>query len=154
MCREFFWSPDQEIPIWLLFRNTLSIEGKLKGKVLNKQLHLDERIQLDHAAIFADGGLTIYDRETYNTQFTPYELRAISKNKDKYINQLLISSEHYSKLGYVMVRFIGDLDRDGIDDLILTYSMEGKAWDHVLASSRYAAPDQLYRTFHIGGGSD
>jgi len=148
-------SKDQEVPIWLFFRTTLPMAGELKGNMIDRQLHFGEQIHFGDATIYAFGKLERKENQlNYFLQYAPYELRVRSKKGEKILDQLLIKTEHFPDLGYVMIRFTGDLDRDGIDDIIFTHSMEGKGWDHVLASSRFAAPDQLYRTFHIGGGSD
>lgn len=148
-------SKNQEIPIWLFSHIALPMAGQLKGKIIDRQLNFGEQIRFGDATVYAFGKLAKQENQlNYFLQYAPYELRLRSKKGEKILDQLLIKTNHYPDLGYVMIRFIGDLDRDGIDDIIFTHSMEGKGWDHVFASSRYAAPHQLYRTFHIGGGSD
>ena len=148
-------SKDQEVPIWLFFNAKLPIAGELKGIAMDKHLHLGEKIYMKDAILYASGAVIANEKHpNVPLWYKPYELRARGQKGDKLMDQLIISSRHSPNLGGITLRFIGDLDRDGMDDIIFTYSENWKGWDHIFASSRYAAPDQLYRTFLIGGGSD
>ena len=148
-------SSDQEVPVWTFSRASLPLAGKLKGQEINTRFRLGEKLYLKDAILYASG--TVVPNEKHPDVplwYDPYELRVRGQKGSEVLDQSILSSKHSPNLGGVSIRFIGDLDRDGIDDFIFTYSENWKGWDHVFASSRFAAPDQLYRTFHIGGGSD
>ena len=127
-------------------------------------IFIGEKVFNGDAAIYADGILNrTGSGETNGFVLDPYQLRIeyYDYEKDQYCDQLLVFWKCWSGIfrrhGYeskVVINFIGDLDGDAKDDILITLQSTYKGWSYCLFSTRYAEEGQLFKEMIVGGGSE
>lgn len=155
-------SINKETPIWI-FRNIGQTSGKtVKGQLLNRMLFIGEKVDTNHGTIYVDGTLQKEDSlRIEGFRIDPYELRFQSRGGHELHDELLLRMNCWGgiskSIGYeaqVVVNFVGDLDGDARDDILITFQTTYKGWYYALYSTRYAVEGKQFKELIIGGGSE
>ncbi len=154
--------PD-EIPIWVFKGLNIIETKKIRGNIVNRMLFIGDKQGIDYGVIYGDGE-AIKGDSTFRGVFkeiNPYELRIQTQIKEEIIDQLLVKmrcfggmAEQYGYEAKAVVNFIGDLDGDNKDDILITYQTTYKGWYYGLFSTKFATGNKIFAEFKIGQGSE
>ena len=96
------------------------------------------------------------------SEINPYQLRIRTRTENgAIVDQLLLQMKLWSGdgafqgyEGRVEVNFIGDLDGDNKDDVLVTYQQTYKGWAYGLFSTKQAIAPKVFKEMTIGSGSE
>lgn len=155
-------SIDNEIPIWVFRKTGLNKEKTVRGQLLNRMLFIGDKVGTNHGTIYSDG--TLLKEDSLNIEgfrIDPYELRFQYRDGHQLYDQLLLRMSCWGgiskSIGYeaqVVVNFVGDLDGDIRDDILITFQTTYKGWYYALYSTRYADEGKVFKEMIIGTGSE
>jgi len=153
---------DEEIPIWIFSKWETTQGRTIKGKEINRMIFLGEKVNVNHGTIYGDGILNKEDSiKVEGFTINPYELRFQYREGDQIHDQLLLKmkcmggmSETYGYEAKAVVNFIGDLDGDTQDDILITFQTTYKGWNYGLFSTRYASKGKRFKEMIVGYGSE
>lgn len=152
-----------EIPFWIISKTEDKKERIIKGKEINRMLFIGEKIATSNRGIiYGDGILNKTDSiNAEEFEIDPYELRFQYRDGEKIHDELLLRmkciggiSKWYGYEARAMINFIGDLDGDSKDDILITYSTTYKGWYYAIFSTRYAKDGRMFKEMIVGSGSE
>ncbi|MEO1263431.1 MAG: SH3 domain-containing protein [Bacteroidota bacterium] len=155
-------SNNEEIPIWVF--NDLGLKEKriIRGQEINKMIMIGKKLSINGGTLYGCGVLQKGEtNEVENFTIDPYELRFQFKDRNQIFDQLLLKMKCWGHTngqhGYearAVVNFIGDLDGDSKDDLLITFQTSYKGWNYGLFSTYYAEKGKKFKALIIGRGSE
>ena len=158
----------EEIPLWVFRGLNVKQTKTIEGTLVNRMLLIGDKQGIEtgkfYGTVYGDGKAIKGDSVILGVfkEINPYELRIQSRIKDgEIIDQLLLKMKCWGGLrqfyGYeagVRVNFIGDLDGDDKDDILVTYQTSYKGWYYGLFSTKYATENKIFKEMTIGSGSE
>jgi hypothetical protein len=150
-------------PIWVFSKLEISEPKIIHGKIVNRMIFIGEKLKIENGILYGDGKAVKADSTVIGVfkELDPYELRVQARLHDKIIDQLLLKMKCWGGVrqidGYearAIVNFIGDIDGDNKEDIIITYQNTYKGWYHGFFSTLYAAEGRIYKEIIIGMGSE
>ena len=155
---------EEEVPIWVFRDLDIKSSGKIKGQVPEKMLYVGEQLWLEDRVIYGYGVVNKLDSLNKSNvhyggflSIDPYEIRTVNSNQEYPIDQLLLRMNcwGYDFLGAnVLIMFVGDLDGDTKEDIIIKYRKSYKGWNYGLFSTKNAKEGENYSVETIGYGTE
>ena len=154
-----------EVPVWILMGLEIMQERSLEGKtaIPGRTIYPGEQINIEGGIIYAQGNIKTAnkDKSTPFSEITDYQLRYRYLGADnQWKNELLVSMDIKggTRGGYASVAyldFVGDLDGDGKDDLIISYNTTHQnGVDHSIFLTKTAGAEKHFEESWFGYISD
>lgn len=153
---------EETIPIWIFNKLELNENRNIKGKEINRMIYIGEKIGMDKGTIYGDGILNKADSiKIEGFKISPYELRFQYQFENKIYDELLLRMNcgggimhRYGYESSAVINFIGDLDGDKKDDILITFQSTFKGWNYGLFSTKYAQEGKMFKEIIVGEGSN
>ncbi len=145
----------------LVFAGLQPPEGlETRGAAMQKMLFPGEVMRIDNWILFAEGTPVRHQREEGYAfdSIEGYRLSVRGKTSGGWSDQQFFNTQVYSwepgsYEGNFHLHFVGDLDNDGIKDILFSFGPVYKGWDYILFLSKSARKGEFYRPVVIGQAS-
>ncbi|MEL7219749.1 MAG: SH3 domain-containing protein [Bacteroidota bacterium] len=153
---------NEGIPIWIFNTYELDLERVINGRLLNKMIFIGEKVKINEGIMYGFGQAQKSDSLGISSlAIDPYELRFEYHHNNQIYDELLVKMNCHSGLFFddsyeksIIVNFIGDLDDDGMDDILVTIQSSFKGWDYYLFSTSIADDDKPFKGVKVGYGTE
>lgn len=158
----------KEVPLWVFRGLDYKESRKIKGTVVDRVLLIGDKVPIRSGefggTVYGDGSAIKGDSSMLAvfSEINPYQLRIRTRTENgAIVDQLLLQMKLWSGdgafqgyEGRVEVNFIGDLDGDNKDDVLVTYQQTYKGWAYGLFSTKQAIAPKVFKEMTIGSGSE